>query len=111
MLEIIIIVLATRAGISDVIAVAISFWVGLAVSFLLQKFVTFGDARTQRRVLSAQVAAVLVLVLWNFSFTIVLTKLLLPIAPTITRTLALLITTLWNYYLYKTRIFKIEGHA
>ena len=104
-LELIVIILAQKAGASAVVSVAISFWVGLSCSFILQKLITFRDRRTHHRVLIGQVAAVALLVLWNFGFTILVTKLLSGILPVITRTVALLITTIWNYYLYKTRIF------
>lgn len=109
-LEMLIILIATEAGLSEVQAVAVSFWVGLIVSFGLQKTITFKDKRMQRRVLGLQVIAVIALVVWNFSFTIFLTG-VLPLAPTISRTISLLITTLWNYYLYKTRIFRTAGAA
>jgi len=46
-------------------------------------------------------------VLFNFGFTLALTKLLEHVLPAVvTRTLAVGMTTLWNFYLYKTRIFK-----
>ncbi|MDL2341740.1 MAG: GtrA family protein [Patescibacteria group bacterium] len=105
-IELLVIVMAQHLGASSVAAVAISFWVGLVISFILQKLVTFNDRRTHHKVLLPQVLAVTVLVLWNFGFTILVTKLLTSIAPVITRTIALLITTIWNFYLYKTRIFK-----
>jgi hypothetical protein len=51
--------------------------------------------------------ATVLLVLFNFGFTIAVTKLLANILPAvISRTLALLTTTIWNFYLYRTRIFK-----
>jgi len=108
-LELIVIVVAQALGTSAVVAVGLSFWIGLVVSFLLQKLVTFSDKRTQRKVLGPQIAAFSLLVLFNFGFTILVTKLLASIMPAVaTRTLALLITTIWNFYLYKTRIFKPE---
>lgn len=105
LLELVIIVIASRAGASSVVAVALSFWIGLIVSFVLQKVFTFGDRRTHRKILIPQIVAVTLLVLWNFGFTIVVAKLLTSLNPTITRTIALLITTIWNFYLYKTKIF------
>lgn len=105
-LEIIIILIAQKAGTGPVLAVALSFWIGLALSFGLQKFVTFGDRRLHHRILLPQLAAYCGLVLFNFGFTVLMTGLLqnwLPAA--IVRTLALGITTLWNFYLYRTRIF------
>jgi putative flippase GtrA len=109
LLELVIIFLAQKAGASAIAAVALSYWLGLVTSFILTKFVTFGDKRTHHRVLIPQLVAVSLLVLFNFGFTLLVTKLLQNWLPAvITRTLALGITTLWNFYLYKTRIFKTE---
>lgn len=104
-LELLIIISARHAGASSVVSVALSFWIGLVVSFGLQKIFTFEDRRMHHKVLTAQIIAVSLLVLWNFGFTILVTNLLSRVNPTITRTLALLTTTIWNFYLYKTRIF------
>jgi len=105
-LELLIIFIGQRAGLSAVWAVSLGFWVGLVVSFLLQKFVTFGDKRTHHRVLLPQIIAMGLLVLFNYGFTVLATKLLIGFMPAVViRTLALAITTIWNYYLYKTHIF------
>jgi putative flippase GtrA len=106
--ELAVIVLAQHLGASAVRAVAISFWFGLIVSFTLQKLVTFSDRRTHHKVVLSQIASFSLLVLFNFGFTIVVTKLLQHALPVVViRTLAIGITTLWNYYLYKTRIFRV----
>ncbi len=105
-LELIIIVVAQSLGASAVAAVALSFAIGLAVSFFLQKLFSFGDRRMHHKIVVPQMVAVGLLVIWNFGFTIGVTRLLQDVMPpTITRTIALGITTIWNYYLYKTRIF------
>ena len=107
LLELITIFVAQALGASAVVAVGLSFWLGLSVSFILQKFVTFGDKRLHHRILIPQVIAFSLLVLFNFGFTIGMTKLLASIIPAVViRTLALGVTTIWNFYLYKTRIFK-----
>jgi putative flippase GtrA len=106
-LELVVIVVAQALGASAVVAVGLSFWIGLVVSFILQKFVTFGDKRVHHKVLIPQIIAFSLLVLFNFGFTLLVTKLLYKVVPAvITRTLALGITAIWNFYLYKTRIFK-----
>lgn len=111
LLELVVIVAAQRLGASAVWAVGLSFWIGLVVSFALQKLVTFGDKRLHHRVLLPQIIAFSLLVLFNFGFTLLVTKLLSPALPAVvTRTLALGITTVWNFYLYKTRIFKISDN-
>ncbi|HEV7454684.1 MAG TPA: GtrA family protein [Candidatus Saccharimonadales bacterium] len=104
--ELAVIAIAQLLGAGPVLAVALSFWLGLLVSFGLQKIVTFNDKRLHHRILIPQVVAVSLLVMFNFGFTVLVTKLLSPPVPAvITRTLALGITTLWNFYLYRTRIF------
>jgi putative flippase GtrA len=109
LLELVVIVTAQRLGITAVVAVGLSFWIGLVVSFGLQKIITFGDKRLHHRVLLPQIIAFSLLVLFNFGFTIFVVKLLSSVLPAVvTRTLALAITTLWNFYLYRTRIFKTE---
>lgn len=109
LLELAVIFGAQRLGAGPVLAVGIAFWTGLIVSFLLQKLVTFGDTRMHHKVLIPQVIAFSLLVLWNFGFTILVTKLLVHYVPAVvTRTIALGITTIWNFYLYKTRIFKTD---
>lgn len=105
-LELAVIVIAQTLGASPVLAVGLSFWIGLLVSFLLQKIVTFGDKRTHRRVLVPQIVAFCLLVLFNFGVTILFTKLVSPPVPAVfARTAALAITTIWNFYLYKSKIF------
>jgi len=104
--ELIVIEVALWLGQSSVVAIGLSFWLGLVVSFLLQKFVTFQNKELHRRILLPQVLAFSLLVLFNFGFTILLAKLLSHKLPAVvTRTVALGITTIWNFYLYRTRIF------
>lgn len=106
--ELAVIVIAQHLGATAVTAVAISFWFGLVVSFTLQKLVTFSDKRTHHKVVLPQIGAFSLLVGFNFGFTIVVTRLLEHSLPVVAiRTLAIGITTLWNYYLYKTRIFRV----
>jgi putative flippase GtrA len=105
--ELIVILAAQSLGASSTVAVGVSFWLGLLVSFGLQKFFTFSDKRLQRHILFSQIVAFSLLVVFNFCFTLVVTALLSPPLPAVaTRTLALGITTIWNFYLYKTHIFK-----
>ena len=105
-LELVIIIIAQYLGASAVLAVGLSFWIGLVVSFGLQKLVTFNDSRLHHRVLIPQLAAFSLLVLFNFGFTLAVTRLVGNHAPAVvSRTIALGLTTIWNFYLYKTRIF------
>lgn len=106
-LELLIIVVAQWLGATAVWAVAISFCLGTLVSFFLQKLVTFNDKRMHHRILIPQLIATGLLIAWNLGFSVLLTKLLQNHFPAVvTRTLALAVTTIWNFYLYKTRIFK-----
>jgi putative flippase GtrA len=105
--ELFVIYVAQKAGQSTVVAVGLSFWLGLIASFLLQKLVTFSDKRMTGRILLPQILAFSLLVLFNFGFTIFMANMLSGVLPAVViRTLALGITTIWNFYLYKTRIFK-----
>lgn len=105
--EILVIVVSQALGAGPVMAVGLSFWLGLLASFGLQKIITFGDKRLHRRILIPQFIAFSFLVLFNFGFTLLVAYLLSPPLPAFAvRTLALGVTTLWNFYLYKTHIFK-----
>lgn len=106
-LELLVIVVAQHFKASALFAVGLSFWIGLIVSFALQKRVAFDDKRLHHKVLVPQLASFAVLVLFNFGFTLLVTKLFQHVLPAVvTRSLALGITTLWNFYLYKTKIFR-----
>jgi putative flippase GtrA len=107
--EVAIIVIVQYFGASAIIAVTLSFWLGLITSFLLQKLFTFSDRRLHHRVLLSQGIAFAALVLFNFGFSVAVTKLLEPyLAAVVIRTLAIAVTTIWNFYLYKTHIFKAK---
>jgi putative flippase GtrA len=108
--ELIIIFVAQWLGASNLLAVGLSFWLGMLLSFGLQKIVTFQDKRLQHRILIPQLIAYSILVLGNFSFTLFITHLLGGvISPAVSRTLALGITTIWNFYFYKTKVFNRDS--
>ncbi len=105
-IELVVIVVAGHLGASAVTSVGISYWVGLVIAFVLQKFVVFNSKALHHKILLPQILAFSVLVLFNFAFTLLVTKLLSPPLPAvISRSLALAITVIWNYYLYKSHIF------
>jgi putative flippase GtrA len=111
-LELVIITVAMMLGASAVLAVAISFILGLGVSFGLQKIVTFGDKRMHHKIVVPQLVAYTLLVIFNFSFTIGMVALLQHLLPpAVIRTIALGLTTIWNFYLYRTRIFHDSSAA
>lgn len=105
--ELLVIIVAQAYGAGPVLAIALSYILGTLVSFFLQKILTFGDTRMHHRILIPQLIATIVLVAWNFSFSLVVAHILAHHTPAIvSRTIALGITTIWNFYIYKTRIFK-----
>ena len=88
-------------------AITVSFIVGLVISFVLQKVVAFQDRQTSRAVVLPQIFAVSALIFVNYLFTLFAVTLLEDYMPLIiSRTLALVCTTLWNFYFYKFHIFK-----
>lgn len=89
------------------VAVAISFWVGFFVSFALQKLLAFRNKSTNKRHLSRQFLIYSGLVAFNYSFTIAFVWLFEPILSLfLSRTIALGITTAWNFLIYSKIIFK-----
>lgn len=105
--EIAVIVVSQTLGAGAVLAIALSYGLGTLVSFFLQKILTFGDTRMHHRILVPQLVATIVLVAWNFGFSVLIARMLEHHTPAVvSRTVALAITTVWNFYIYKTRIFK-----
>jgi putative flippase GtrA len=106
LVELVILFSAQAAGVPGTLAVAISFIVGTAISFLLQKVIAFKDRRFHKKIVFSQALLYVVLVVFNFAFTVLAVWLLeryFPVA--LIRTVALATTVIWNYYLYKTWIF------
>lgn len=111
-IEVVVIFVSQKFGAGTVMAVAVSYWVGFLISFLLQKFLTFSDKRTHRSVLLPQIVAYALLVIFNFAFTIVMTKIFEKNLSAIAiRSITLFITAMWNYYIFKTSIFKINDNS
>lgn len=91
----------------NVVAISIGFWSGLIISFLLQKILTFKNNELSPKRLRNQTIYYGALVLVNYGFTIALTTVLSPIMGiAVSRTIALVITTIWNFIIYKKIIFK-----
>ena len=88
-------------GLGDIQAVAISYWLGLVVAFLLQKVFTFRNKHFSAKHLLRQGVGYGALVLWNYGFTLIFVATLRhKLSIFIVRTLAILCITLWNYRLY-----------
>lgn len=93
-------------GLSSIKSVAISYWVGLTVAFTLQKLVTFQNRDKRIHVMASQMAGFALLVIWNYLFTLITVKLLSDhISVFVLRTAIILITTSWNFMIYK-KLFK-----
>lgn len=94
-------------NIHPLLAVTIAFWVGLTIAFLLQKVIAFQDKHTSPKKIASQTTMYMALVGFNYIFTLGLVHVLEPyIGLIIARTIALAITTIWNYILYSKVIFK-----
>ncbi|WP_205881458.1 GtrA family protein [Leucobacter coleopterorum] len=93
---------------SSIIAVGISFWVGMLASFLMQKLFTFRNTQKTAIALTRQSISFAVLVVINYTFTLGFVALMDPVwsSPELSRAIALLITTVWNYLAYKYIIFR-----
>ena len=93
-------------GLPDVAAVAISFWVGFIVAFVLQKWVTFKSHSKAVHVVTRQLVAYGVLAAWNYGFTLATVALFSSVLSVfIIRTIAIAIITMWNFAIYSL-IFK-----
>lgn len=86
---------------------AIAFWIGLIISFLIQKFFTFNNYHKNTKIISRQIILYAILVLINYAFTLMVVFIFPQKLIIVSRTLALIVTTLWNYIVYK-KIFKSE---
>ncbi|HEY8886538.1 MAG TPA: GtrA family protein [Candidatus Microsaccharimonas sp.] len=94
---------------SPTISVAISFWVGFVVAYVLQKIVTFQNKEKSRHAIAKQLVGYSLLVLWNYGFTLLVVELFQNNLPVVVlRTIVIAITTIWNYALYKI-LFKVSS--
>lgn len=101
----VLLVLYILFGLSAEFATALAFWVGLTTSFLLQKTFAFQDYKKTVKAITGQIGAYAALVGFNYLFTIGLVALFPSKWVIFSRTLALIITTTWNYVIYKKFIF------
>ena len=85
-----------------ILAVAISFWVGFAAAFLLQKYVAFQHHDGRTHVVARQLIIYSALVVWNFSFTLLVAHFFGVYASIfLLRTVVILIVTIWNFAVYR----------
>lgn len=96
-------------GLSPVTSVAISFWFGLVIAFVLQKFVTFENHDKKVRVVSYQLTLYGCLVAVNYLITLLATKHFTPRYSVFEiRTAVIALGTIWNYVIYNRFLFKIK---
>jgi putative flippase GtrA len=96
-------------GLSPVASVAISFWFGLVVAFVLQKFVTFQNRDKKVKVVSFQLTLYGCLVAVNYLITLLAVKHLSPKYSVFAiRTGVIALGTIWNYVIYNRFLFKIK---
>jgi putative flippase GtrA len=89
-------------GLSDLHAVAISFWIGFIVAFLLQKYFTFKNSARDIKSISHQLIGYSLLVGLNYLFTLsVVGYFSGALAVYTLRAIVIAITTVWNYLVYK----------
>ncbi len=102
-------ILKVIVGLPDLTAVAISFWIGFVVAFILQKWVTFKNHDKQPKTITKQIVTYSLLVLFNYLFTLGIVALFSQaVSVFIVRTIAIAIITIWNYAIYRTVIFKVS---
>ena len=98
-------------GLSSVESVAISFWVGFVIAFVLQKYVTFKNHDHRTHILARQLGIYSLLVAWNYFLSLIVVRLLdKHLSVFIIRTLVIIVIMAWNYFIYK-RLFKTNPEA
>ncbi len=91
---------------SRALAASASFWTGLVISFVLQKFVAFQDFQQEIKALSRQVVGYGMLVAFNYLLTVFIVSIFPGKDIILSRTLAVALTTLWNFVIYRRLIFR-----
>lgn len=92
-------------GLPRTVATGISFWVGLVIAFMLQKKFAFKDYNAEVKVMAKQGVFYGLLIVSNYLFTLAVVSVFPNDLLFFSRTLALAITTIWNFFVYKHFIF------
>src|SRR6266568_620176 len=90
---------------SITLGTAISYWIGLGIAFGMQKVIAFRNYDREVKALTKQGLIYGVLTIWNYFFTIAAVNLFGPHYLIESRTAALIVMSLWNYWIYKKFIF------
>ena len=88
------------------VSTGIAFWIAILTSFLFQKLFAFSDFQNTVAALTHQTAKYGLLVALNYVFTLVVVAIFPDSLIILSRTLALIFVTAWNYFLYKRLIFR-----
>ncbi|HSX46801.1 MAG TPA: GtrA family protein [Patescibacteria group bacterium] len=92
-------------GLSPVHAVAISFWVGFVIAFLLQKIIAFENHEKTPHIVGKQLVLYGLLTVWNYGFTLLAVDLFQHHASVfVIRSCALALIVCWNFAAYQ-RLF------
>lgn len=94
-------VLSKIIGLKPILAVSISFWLTLLVSFGLQKLFAFQDYQKTIKSLSKQLGGFSALVGFNYFFTLAVVAMFPDSWLIFSRLLSLSFITIWNYFIYK----------
>lgn len=97
----VILVLHYGTGASGTLAAGIAFWIGLPTAFFLQKIFAFKDYERELKTISKQAGAYALLVFFNYLFTLAVVAFFPDSILVFSRTLALIITTCWNFVIYR----------
>lgn len=92
-------------------ATAVAFAIGFCVAFALQKVVAFREYSRQMRALARQGSWYTALSIWNYAFTVGFVALFPDRYLVVSRTVALVLMSSWNYILYKKVIFKTSPRS
>jgi putative flippase GtrA len=88
--------------ISSVYSVAISFWVGLIVAFLAQKYITFENHEKRPHIIGLQLVIYGLLVGFNYLVTLLaVSHFSNRFKVYEIRTVVILLSTVWNYAVYR----------
>lgn len=89
-------------GFGPLKSVAISFWIGFIVAFVLQKLVTFQSYGKKIKVLAPQLIVYSILVAFNYALTLLAVKLFSRnFSVFIIRTVVIILITTINFTVYK----------
>jgi putative flippase GtrA len=89
-------------NLSPLSSVAISFWVGFFIAFILQKIVTFKNYKRDIKTVTKQLVGYSALVAFNYTFTLVVVGAFhTSLNVIILRTITIAVITLWNFIIYR----------